>query len=125
MPAFRSKMRCIGYATEPVPKKPRVKKVLTEDEKEEAALKRGINKLLKEKRLEWAATLKPWKGDMRLPLGTLVGFFGGNFSCVVEHLCFFSLSRRCIRVMVCDHVFKTDHILIQLLFLSKESILPD
>jgi len=28
MPAFHSKMRCIGYATEPAPKKPHVKKVL-------------------------------------------------------------------------------------------------
>jgi hypothetical protein len=85
MPAFRSKMRCIGYTTEPVPKKPRVKKVLTEDEKEEAALKRGINKLLKEKRLEWEATLKPWKGHetTRLPLGTLVGFFLSGISYVL------------------------------------------
>jgi hypothetical protein len=35
----------IGYVTEPAPKKPRVKKVLTDAEKDEAAVKRDINKL--------------------------------------------------------------------------------
>ncbi|KAF8347262.1 hypothetical protein F5887DRAFT_51143 [Amanita rubescens] len=69
MPAFR-KPRCIGYASEP---KPRVKRVLTEAEKGEAAMKRNINKLLKPARKEWEATLKPWvhNESLRLPIGTL------------------------------------------------------
>jgi hypothetical protein len=80
MPAFRTKMRCIGYATEPAPKKPRVKKVLTDEEKEGAAVKRGIKKLLKDQKDKWETTLKPWKGDgtMRLPLGTFVSFFSSS-----------------------------------------------
>jgi hypothetical protein len=67
-------MRCISYATEPAPKKPRVKKVLTDAEKDEAAVKRDVNKLLKENKKEWESTLKPWVGSesMRLPVGTLV-----------------------------------------------------
>jgi hypothetical protein len=72
MPAYHSKMRCI-YDTEPTPKKPRIKKVLTDEEKE-AALKREINKLLRAKKKEWEATLKPWKGGdtVRLPMDTVV-----------------------------------------------------
>jgi hypothetical protein len=45
-------MRCIGYVTEPAPKKPHVKKVLTDAEKDEAAVKRDINKLLRENKKE-------------------------------------------------------------------------
>lgn len=66
-------MAC-AYA-EPAPKKPRApKKQLTEEEKEEAKFKRDINKLLRERKIEWEATLKPWQGDegMRWPLDTLV-----------------------------------------------------
>jgi hypothetical protein len=76
MPAFCSKMRCIGYVTEPAPKKPRVKKVLTDAEKDEAALKRNVNKLLRENKKEWESTLKPWVGSesTRWPVGTLVSF---------------------------------------------------
>ena len=74
MPAFRHRAHCIGYMQDPLPKKPRVKKVLTDSEKEEAAMKREINKILKEKKKEWEGTLKVWRGDesTRLPMNTLV-----------------------------------------------------
>ena len=74
MPAFRHRTRCIGYTQDPLPKNPRVKKVLTEFEKEEAAIKREINNIYKEKKKEWEGTLKVWRGDedMRLPMNTLV-----------------------------------------------------
>jgi hypothetical protein len=101
-------MRCIGYATEPAPKKPRVKKVLTDAEKDEAAVKRDVNKLLKENKKEWESTLKPWVGSKstRWPVGTLVRlsffFWNGVASDVSDP------TRQCTRVMVTSpHVFST------------------
>ncbi|KZP30594.1 hypothetical protein FIBSPDRAFT_850485 [Athelia psychrophila] len=72
MPAYRRKINC-AYA-EPTPKKPRQQ--LSEEEKEDAKLKRDINKLIREQRTEWEATLTPWKGDeaMRWPVNTLALF---------------------------------------------------
>lgn len=73
MPAYRTKMRC-AYA-DPAPKKNRApKKQLTDEEKEDAKIKRDINKLLREQKQKWEATLKPWRGDetMRWPLNTFV-----------------------------------------------------
>ncbi|KAJ7618215.1 hypothetical protein DFH06DRAFT_1107312 [Mycena polygramma] len=75
MPAYRSKM-CCAYSAEPAPK--RARKVLTEDEKEDAKFKREVNNMLKENRGEWEATLpKAWvEGAMtfRHPAGTHVMF---------------------------------------------------
>jgi hypothetical protein len=56
MPSYRSKMCCAHR--EPTVKRPR--KVLTAEEKEDAKLKRDINKMMKENRVEWEATLQPW-----------------------------------------------------------------
>ncbi|KAJ7130697.1 hypothetical protein C8R46DRAFT_1048810 [Mycena filopes] len=59
MPPYRSKTCCAHHAR-PVVKRP--KKVLNEEEKAEAKVKREINKALKDKRVEWEATLPgPWR----------------------------------------------------------------
>ncbi|KAJ7106863.1 hypothetical protein C8R43DRAFT_1045353 [Mycena crocata] len=54
MPSYRSKMSC-AYRAEPLVKRP--KKILTEDEKEDAKMKREINKMVKESRTKWESTL--------------------------------------------------------------------
>ncbi|KAJ7106847.1 hypothetical protein C8R43DRAFT_1243760 [Mycena crocata] len=54
MPSYRSKMSC-SYRAEPVVKRP--KRILTEDEKEDAKMKREINKMVKESRTKWESTL--------------------------------------------------------------------
>ncbi|KAF7978466.1 hypothetical protein HWV62_45585 [Athelia sp. TMB] len=76
MPAYRRGRMACAYA-DPAPKKPRApKKQLTEEEKEDAAIKREINKLMRESKKDWEATLKPWKGDERMAwsLNTLALF---------------------------------------------------
>lgn len=73
MPVYRRKICCA--CTEPVPKRPRApKRQLTDEEKEDAKFKREVNKLLREKKKEWEATLRPWRGDetMKWPLNTFV-----------------------------------------------------
>ncbi|KAF8210552.1 hypothetical protein K438DRAFT_1809892 [Mycena galopus ATCC 62051] len=77
MPVYRTKMRCAYADPLPVVKKPRAPKIqLTADEKEAAKIQRGVNQVLREKKKEWEATLKPWTGDerTRLPLNALALF---------------------------------------------------
>ncbi|KAJ6575740.1 hypothetical protein DFH09DRAFT_1455138 [Mycena vulgaris] len=67
-------MSC-AYHVEPVVKRP--KKILTEDEKQDAKMKREINKVLKENRGEWEAMLPaPWveSSTFRHPAGTRLMF---------------------------------------------------
>ncbi|KAJ6497666.1 hypothetical protein C8R45DRAFT_135313 [Mycena sanguinolenta] len=80
MPAYRTKICAYAYADLdldlfPSEKKPRApKKPLTPEEKQEAKAKRAANQVLRAKKAEWTAELKPWAGDerMRWPLGTVV-----------------------------------------------------
>ncbi|KAF8208410.1 hypothetical protein K438DRAFT_1961025 [Mycena galopus ATCC 62051] len=74
MPAYRAKIRCAYADPLSIVKEPRVpKRQLTAEEKEDAKIQRGVNKLLREKKKDWEATLTPWTGDerMRLQLNTL------------------------------------------------------
>ncbi|KAJ6536927.1 hypothetical protein B0H19DRAFT_1079328 [Mycena capillaripes] len=75
MPARRSKI-CCGCRAKPGAKQP--KQVLTEAEKEGAKIKREANKIYKEHRREWEATLpKAWVEGVtpfRHPCGTHVMF---------------------------------------------------
>ncbi|KAJ6541069.1 hypothetical protein DFH09DRAFT_1322920 [Mycena vulgaris] len=67
-------MSC-AYHVEPVVKRP--KKILTEEEKQDAKMKREINKMLKESRGEWEATLPaPWvvRFTFLHPVGTRLMF---------------------------------------------------
>ncbi|KAJ6497667.1 hypothetical protein C8R45DRAFT_983789 [Mycena sanguinolenta] len=77
MPVYRTKMRCAYTDPSTIEKKPRApKKQLTPEEKEEAKIKRAVNKAVREKKVEWEANLKKWTGDERMswPLGTLALF---------------------------------------------------
>ncbi|KAJ7021968.1 hypothetical protein C8F04DRAFT_1273082 [Mycena alexandri] len=58
MPAFHFNI-CCAHRVQPVVKRP--KKILREEEKEEAKVKREINRRLRKRRVEWVATLPgPW-----------------------------------------------------------------
>ncbi|KAJ7159211.1 hypothetical protein C8R43DRAFT_1233989 [Mycena crocata] len=76
MPRYRSNMCCAHAVPPPVVKRP--KKILTEDEKEEAKLKRAANKVLRDNMKEWKTTLPAqWVEGatvFRHPYGTHVMF---------------------------------------------------
>ncbi|KAJ7092288.1 hypothetical protein B0H15DRAFT_1021040 [Mycena belliarum] len=75
MPSYRSKISCASRAD---PFLTRPKKTLTEEEKEDAKMKREINKMLKERRVAWEAALpSPWSegnSTFRHPVSTRVMF---------------------------------------------------
>jgi len=80
MPPHRSKkMKCIGHIEEAAEvskaRKPRQpKKVLTEEEKEDADIEKELRRIARECKKEWEATLVPWvvNSDFRFPIGTMV-----------------------------------------------------
>ncbi|KAJ7452787.1 hypothetical protein B0H11DRAFT_1653545, partial [Mycena galericulata] len=78
MPKYSRSKMCTDseYRPKPVIKRPR--KNLTEEEKEEAKIKRAVNKVLRANRKKWEATLpKPWiegANPFRHPTETYVMF---------------------------------------------------
>lgn len=91
--------RGCAYRAAPVVKRP--KKILTEEEKEDAAIKREVNKMLKEGKKEWEASLpKPWvegPTPFRHHPGTMVSenFHASNRVITAAFLTF-SLAAQCM-----------------------------